>query len=209
MSHSAHRYGTIENLQNDYTFYCRTAPEINREGSEPKLKKTFEVILSEKPANYGHTRAGSFAGGLQPEDFVKTLKKAIGVQCVFSSREKIKRVLQKLKKLDHGISIVAGGLIDEIVNIAKEIGIKPHTAYLSLGIHGDTSLLPDEKILEITTMCGHGLVASQLTEVVISKINSGKMTTEEGANFLAKLCPCGIFNTDRCKTLFGINVQAS
>lgn len=208
MSHSAHRHGTVENLQNDYTFYCRTS-KANREGSEPHLRDTFEIILSEKPANYGHTRAGSFAGGLLPEEFVKTLNKAVGVQCAFSSKEKIKSVLQKTQKLDHGISIVVGGLIDEIVNISKDIGIKPHTAYLSLGIHGETSSLPEEEILEITTMCGHGLVAFQLTKVVIKKINSGKMTPEEGAIFLAKLCPCGIFNTDRCKTLFNLKEQPS
>jgi hypothetical protein len=209
MSHSAHRYGTVENLRKDYTFYCRTSEGINREDSESKLKETFEVILSEKPTNYGHTRAGSFAGGLQPEAFTKTLNKAIGVQCVFSSKEKIKNVLQKSQKLDHGLSIVVGGLIDEIVSTAKEIGIRPHTAYLSLGIHGDTSLLPDKEILEITTMCGHGLVASKLTEVVINKINSGKMTPEKGAKFLGRLCTCGIFNTDRCEALFNACTETS
>ncbi len=201
MSHSAHRYGTAENLKNDYTFYCRTSRTINRDGAAPKLQKTFELILAEKPTNYGHTRAGSFASGFKPEEFTATLYKAVGVQCVFSSKEKLKRVLKKVKKLDHGISIVVSGLIDEIIDIAGELGIKPHTAYLSLGIHGDTTLLPDEKVLEITTMCGHGMVATKLTEVVMQKVKSGKMTPEKGARFLAKLCPCGIFNIDRCELL--------
>jgi hypothetical protein len=201
MSHSAHRYGTVENLQNDYVFYCRTSRNVNFKGAASKLRKTFEIILSEKPANYGHTRAGSFAAGLLPEEFAKTLDRAVGVQCAFSSKEKIKNVLKKAKELNHGISIVVSGLIDEVMDITKELDIKPHSAYLSLGIHGSTSLLPDEKVLEITTMCGHGMVASHLTKVTMEKVKSGKMTPEKGAHLLAKLCPCGIFNIDRCETL--------
>jgi hypothetical protein len=207
MSHSAHRQGTVENLQNDYTFYCRTSYKVNRDGAGPKLRKVFEVIISEKPSNYGHTRAGSFASGLLPDEFIKTLDRAIGVQCVFSDKEKLKKVLKKVKELDYGISIVVSGLINEVTAIAEELDLKPHTAYLSLGIHGNTRLLPDEQILEITTMCGHGMVGSHLTEVVIQKIKSGRMTPEKGANILSKLCPCGIFNIARCELLFGQAIE--
>lgn len=201
MSHSAHRYGTRGNLQNDYVLYARTSDAINREGSGPKLRKIFEIILSEKPVNFGHTRAGSYAGGLQPEAFAKTLDRAIGVQCVFSSKEKVKRALKKLKKSDTGISIVVTGLIAEITEMAKDIVLKPHTAFLSLGIHGEKSLLPDEKILEISSMCGHGMVSSKLTNLVMEKVKSDAMTPKEGSLLLAKQCPCGIFNIERCEVL--------
>jgi len=53
-------------------------------------------------------------------------------------------------------------------------------------------------VLELTTMCGHGLVAAKLTESVMAKVEKGTMTLEEGAKILAQPCPCGIFNTDRC-----------
>jgi len=99
------------------------------------------------------------------------------------------------------ISLVVSGLIDEIVKIAEEIDLKPHTAFLSLGVHGKKTLLPEDKILEITTMCGHGMVSSQLTAAVIKKVRSGKMSPQEGAHELAQPCPCGIFNTDRCREL--------
>jgi len=202
MSHSLHRYGTEENLQNDYTFYARASRWVNREGCGPKLRKILEIILSENPMNFGSSQAGKSAkAGLNPNEYAATLDKAYGVACCFSDKESIKKVLIKLKEADTGISIVTGGLIDDIVAIAKEIDIKPHTAFLSLGIHGKKALLPEEDILEMTTMCGHGLVSSKLTRAVINKVQSGEMSPEEGATLLAQPCPCGIFNTDRCEAL--------
>ncbi len=202
MSHSLHRYGTEENLQNDYTMYARASRWVNREGCGPKLRKILDIFFSEKAVNFGSSHAGkSFKAGLDVEAYASSLDKAYGVACCFSSRDAVKSVLQKLKEADTGISIVVSGLIDEIVKIAKELGLKPHTAFLSLGIHGKKALLPEDKLLEITTMCGHGMVASKLTRMVMDKVKAGKMTPEEGAHLLAQPCPCGIFNTDRCEEL--------
>ena len=202
MSHSLHRYGTEENLDNDYTFYARTSRWVNREGCGPKLRQILDIILSEKPDNFGSSHAGkSYTAGLDPEEYAATLDKAYGVACCFSNKEAIRNILIKLKEADTGISIVTGGLIDEIVEIAKEIGLKPHTAFLSLGIHGKKSLLPEEQVLEMTTMCGHGMVSALLTKAVMNKVESGEMTPEDGATLLAQPCPCGIFNTDRCEEL--------
>lgn len=202
MSHSLHRHGTIDNLQNDYTFYARASRYVNREGCGPKLRKILNIFLSEKPVNFGSSQVEkSFKGGLKPEEYAATLDKGYGVACCFSNKETVKLVLKKLKEADIGISIVVSGLIDEVVKIAKEIGLKPHTAFLSLGIHGKKALLPEEKVIEMTTMCGHGLVASRLTRVVMEKVKNGKMTPEKGATLLAQPCPCGIFNSDRCETL--------
>ena len=203
MSHSLHRYGTEENLQDDYTFYARASRWVNREGCGPKLQEILKIVLSENPVNVGSSRAGkSTKAGLDLDEYAKSLlNDAYGVACCFSNKESIKSILIKLKAADTGISIVTGGLIDEIVAVAKEIGIKPHTAFLSLGIHGKKALLPTEQALEMTTMCGHGLVSELLASAVMKKVESGEMTPEDGATLLAQPCPCGIFNTDRCEAL--------
>jgi len=202
MSHSLHRLGTEDNLKNDFTLYARTSRWVNRDGCGPKLRKILEVLLSEKPVNFGSSHAGkSFKAGLDPKEYAATLDRAYGVACCYSSQEALKRVLKRLKELDVGISIVVSGLIDEIVDSAKELGLKPHTAFLSLGIHGRKALLPEDHILEVTTMCGHGMVSSKLTRAVLEKVKSGEMTPEEGADHLAQPCPCGIFNTDRFEEL--------
>jgi len=202
MSHSLHRYGTEENLQNDYTMYARTSRWVNREGCGPKLRQILDIMISEKPVNFGSSHSGkSYKAGLDVNAYKDTLDTAYGVACCFSDRASIRAVLEKLKAADTGISIVVSGLIDEIAGMAEEVDLNPHTAFLSLGIHGKKALLPEDQILEMTTMCGHGMVSSRLTESVIKKVKAGGMTPEKGAHLLAQPCPCGIFNTDRCEAI--------
>jgi hypothetical protein len=203
MSHALHRHGTTEQLQNDYTFYARASRYVNREGCGPKLRKILSIALSEKNlVNYGSSQAGkSYEAGLKPEEYATTLDKAYGVAGCFSDKETVRSFLTKLKEADTGISIVISGLIDEVTEIAAEIGLKPHTAFLSLGVFGKRSLLPEDEILQVTTMCGHGMVGSKLTRAVMDRVRQGKMTPEKGAHLLAQPCPCGIFNTNRCRTI--------
>ena len=201
MSHALHRHGTTEQLQNDYTFYARASRFVNREGCGPKLRKILKIVLEEKAlVNYGSSHSGkSYEAGLKPDEYAETLDKAYGICGCFSDREAVRSVLRKVKEADTGISFVISGLIDEIVKIAGEVGLKPHTAFLSLGVYGKRSALPEDTILQVTTMCGHGMVANHLAEVVIERVKAGKMTPAQGAHILAQPCPCGIFNTDRCR----------
>jgi hypothetical protein len=203
MSHALHRHGTTEQLQNDYTFYARASRYVNREGCGPKLRKILSIALSEKNlVNYGSSQAGkSYEAGLKPEEYAATLDKAYGVAGCFSDKETVRSFLTKLKEADTGISIVISGLIDEVSQIATDIGLKPHTAFLSLGVFGKRSLLPEDEVQQVMTMCGHGMVGSKLTRVVMDRVKRGKMTPEKGAHLLAQPCPCGIFNTTRCRTI--------
>ena len=200
MSHALHRHGTREQLQNDYTFYARTSRWVNREGCGPKLRTILRILLDEgKPVNFGSSHAGkSYEAGLKADEYAATLDKAYGVAACFSDKRRVRSLLSRLKEADTGISIVLSGLIDEIVAMAKEAGLKPHTAFLSLGVHGKRTLLPKDRVLEMTTMCGHGQVATRLTRAVMERVQAGKMTPEAGAHLLAQPCPCGIFNTERC-----------
>ena len=203
MSHALHRHGTTEQLQNDYTFYARASRYVNRDGCGPKLRKILQIALGEKNlVNFGSSHAGkSYEAGLDPDEYAATLDKAYGVAGCFSDKETVRSFLLKLKEANTGISIVISGLIDEIVKIAREIDIRPHTAFLSLGVHGKRALLPEDEVLQVTTMCGHGMVGSKLTKVVMDRVKRGKMTPEKGSHLLAQPCPCGIFNTNRCRAI--------
>lgn len=202
MSHSLHRQGTDESLKKDFVMYARTSRWVNREGGGLKLNQIFDIALSEKPVNFGASLYGkNLMSGLDIAEFKAILEKNVGFICCFSDRAAMKRTLKKIKEAEIGISIVVSGLIDEVCAMAGEIGLKPHTAFLSLGIYGQKKLLPDEKVLEITTMCGHGLVAATLTRAVMQKVKAEKITAAEGARLLARPCPCGIVNTDRCTEL--------
>jgi hypothetical protein len=92
---------------------------------------------------------------------------------------------------------VLSGVIDHIREIAKEVGISPHTINLSLGIHGRTDLLAQADIREFTTMCGHGVVSPLRVRDIIRRVKTGKVTEWEGSIILAEPCVCGVYNPYR------------
>jgi hypothetical protein len=202
MSHSLHRYGSAENLKNDFCIYSRAARGINRDNCGEKLRKILDIYLSEKAVNFGSSHSPKcFLAGLDLKEYAKSLDHSYGIIATFADREAVLGVLKRMKEADLGISVVVSGLIDEVKEIAREAELIPHTALLSLGTHGKKSLLPEEGTREIVTMCGHSLVASGLVRSVAGKVRAGEQTPAQGALQLTTPCTCGIFNTTRCETL--------
>lgn len=202
MTHSLHRFGPVESLKDDFCIYARAAKGINRDNCGEKIQKIFRIFLSEDFVNFGHGQAGkSFVEGLDPDEYEKKLENSYGIIVNFGSREAVAGVLRKLKEADLGISIVVSGLIEDVVEITHECGLTPHTAALSLGIFGDRSLLPEDRVLEITTMCGHSLIGNNLVRSKIERVKEGKEDPEKASIALAKPCVCGIFNIRRCTKL--------
>jgi len=124
------------------------------------------------------------------------------ITATFSDINKVKEVLKVLKREDLGVSIVVSGLISEIEKAVKEVGLNLHTIHYSLGVFGRKELLPSEKILEITTMCGHHCISRQSVEYYLNLIKKGKISKEKAAKKLARPCVCGIFNTSRAIKIF-------
>ena len=93
------------------------------------------------------------------------------------------------------------GFKDHDGSACKKAGIQRHSVDLSLGIWGKIDKLPDEKIMEITTMCGHGMISANLVSKMIDDIRAGKTTARKAAVKLAEPCACGIFNIDKAEAL--------
>ncbi len=55
--------------------------------------------------------------------------------------------------------------------------------------------LPDEHVLALTTMCGHGLISSNFARKMIDRVREGRLKPEKAAGYMAKFCVCGAFNT--------------
>ncbi|MFX0057534.1 MAG: hypothetical protein ACFE8J_04465 [Candidatus Heimdallarchaeota archaeon] len=123
------------------------------------------------------------------------------IQATFTNINSVKSVIKSLKEENLGISIVISGLLYEIEKLVNGLDLKMHTVHLSLGTFGKIKLLPSEKILEITTMCGHHCISPQSVEHYLTMVKSKKISIEKAAKNLAKFCICGIFNTSRAKNL--------
>lgn len=197
MTHSLHRTGSLDSLKNDYVMIARTS-KVNRAATAPVLTRVAEIVFEVGISNTGSSvLETNMALGLDKEEFIKHIPSAHGMLCSFSSKEQLREVLRRIKEADLGISITVSGLMDEVIPLAQELGIKPHTANLSMGIIGRTDLLAEEEVLEMTTMCGHALISANLVRKGITEVANGTMDACEASKMLGKPCVCGIYNLDR------------
>ncbi len=202
MTHSLHRQGSVEDLRNDYVLMVTPAIGFNHEGKKEALQKVVDIVFEVGPNNIASIEAtGTIYTGTTKDDIKNNIHDKGRVRCCFDSKAKITEAVRKLKEADLGLSIIVSGLIDEVVPIAKSVGLEPHTVNLSLGIHGKTSCLPNSRVLEITSMCGHGLVAGNLAKAMIKEVKAGRKTLDEAAVKLAQPCFCGILNTERARQI--------
>jgi len=177
-----------------------SAKGINEKGSAQKMKRFLTMGLSHTPVNYGDMKTGN---SLTPslDAIMDGIKDTSIVHLVYTTKEQVTAFLKELKKADLGLSVVVSGLIGEAKHCCKEAGLHQHTVEYSLGIRGRIDKLPGKKILEITTMCGHHMVASKLVEKMMLEVKRGKKASVEAALELAKQCCCGVFNTKRAEEL--------
>lgn len=200
MTHSLHRMGPRENLDQEIIFILTPSRGINSEGAEGKIKKFLDIIVSNGPVHYGDDRIGNrYTAGY--DKIVENLEGITNIHAVFNDLEKAKRVLREIVEVDLGLSVVVSGLFDRTKECCEAAGIQYHSVEHSLGIWGNRRLLPDEKTLEIVTMCGHGLVSANLIREMVDDVRNKKKSPREAAEELTRHCLCGIFNTERAALL--------
>ncbi len=203
MTHTNHRQGTIESLRGDWVVQMRNAKGINDQDAPPKLRKFLELSLKYGPVSAGNSKIGNTltVGWQKLIDAMGETKGADNAHVVFDSVDKVDGFLKDLVRADLGLSVIVSGLHAETDRMCREAGTKRHTVQHSLGVWGKTELLPHPKILEITTMCGHGTIPFNLVRRMANAVRSGSLSLEQAAAQLGKPCICGVFNTKRAQAL--------
>jgi hypothetical protein len=201
MSHSLHRLGSSESLKRDYVFLCTPAQGINSTGATQKLIEILDILLEVGPVNLGFYNQGAMMSGICIEAIKENINDNSRLRCCFDSREKIKEVLKRVNAKNFGLSIVISGLITEIIDIAKELSLKPHTINISCGVFGRVDRLPEAKALEISTMCGHGMIAHRFTTSTIEKFKKDQISLDEAIQLMGEPCTCGIYNPTRAREI--------
>ncbi|MBG0778116.1 MAG: hypothetical protein H0S85_16955 [Desulfovibrionaceae bacterium] len=200
MTHTLHRRGTEESLKTDFVVFAITAQSVNAKGMSPVFKKFFDIVKKYNPDNMGDMRQGSVLS-VDYSTLVDNVQDNTIAHAVFNDADTVAKVVRELKEADTGASIVISGLRSETARIANATNVELHTQEVSLGIHGKTEKLPSEKVLAITTMCGHGMIASRLVETMVEKIKKGKITAHKAAMEIARQCTCGVGNIKRTESL--------
>ncbi len=200
MTHTLHRQGTKESLDKDFIFLCMAAKGINEDGADEKMREFLRIMMRHNPTNAGDMRSGNMFNS-NMDDILSKVSSTSIVHGVFTDSDTATKVLQDLKDADLGMSVVVSGPFDSVDCICEKAGLKPHSVDFSAGIWGNTKKLPSKEVQEVTTMCGHAMVASNLVKSMVDEVKAGRKTAEEAAKVLVTQCACGIFNPDRAAKL--------
>lgn len=201
MSHTLHRSGSEESLSKDFVILIMPENGLNDQDSEQKLRKCFDILLKHHPVNTGDSKNGSRYSLGSDEEVVKCLEEKETIFAVYDNEEDLTGVLKDLKDLDCGLSVVVSGLFDRSCKCARSAGLHPHTAGISLGVMGNTQMLPQGEVKDISVMCGHGLISYELIKKLVGEVKKGRKTPKQAAEEMAKCCICGVFNVKRAEAI--------
>ncbi|MDP3879200.1 MAG: hypothetical protein Q8Q07_02695 [Dehalococcoidales bacterium] len=201
MTHTNHRQGTVDSLNRDYVVFMYAATRINDKGAGPKLQEFLRLGLNYGPVNIGSPRVGNLftvsASALL--EGVRGEKKAY---VVLDDRHRAEALVKDVAKADLGVSVIVSGLFNEVDGMCRSAGIQRHTAQCSLGVWGKVDKLPQEsEVLDISTMCGHGMVSFNLVRRMADDVRNNRLSLEKAAGIMAKPCVCGVFNPARAAEL--------
>lgn len=199
MTHTIHRLGKLEDLEEDYSIIFFSARGVNRQGSQPKIQKFLELCIKNHAVNFGNMEAGSKIV-LGDERVIEAVKDGTTVQAVFSKQEDVINILAELVDLDLGLSVIVQGLTHRVSECCEKAGVKPHTWNHSLGVWGKRELLPPPEIMEVTTMCGHGLISVGLVKQVFEDVKNGK-SLAKAVQRISTPCICGMVNPVRLEKI--------
>lgn len=203
MTHTLHRCGNRESLEGDYVLLCTPAKDVNAEGAREKLLRVLDIVMEAGPSNIGFYGHGSTLTHLSIDEVKRSFHDHSRVRACFDSKRKLKEVLERLRDEDLGLSITVSGLIDEITEMSAELGLEPHTINISCGVFGKIERLPANEILELATMCGHGIISHRLAEEIVGGVRSGNIRLDDAVRQLGIPCTCGIYNPTRAREILG------
>jgi hypothetical protein len=216
MTNTLHRYGSAESFYDDYVIFAIPSRGKNDKGSVPKPKQFLEMALPFKPVNLGDALNG---GALRPKqnmsptshwkrdmtpDFRGVIDGLTGpttVAAVFDDRVHAEDFVKAVKAADLGLCINISTSIDGAEQCCHAADQPRHSVGYSLGFEGKTEKLPATQVLALSTMCGHGMISSNLAKKMIDWVKEGRRTPEEAVTYMARFCSCGVYNPARAKRI--------
>jgi hypothetical protein len=216
MTNTLHRYGDAESFYDDYVVFAIPSKGKNDEGSVPKLKQFLEMALTFKPVNLGDAIHG---GALRPcrdmhpsshwnRDMTPDFRAVIDgvdspttVAAVFDNRVAAEDFVKAVKQAELGLCVNISTSIDGAEQCCHMAEQPRHSVGYSLGFQGKTEKLPNSQVLMLTTMCGHGMIGTNLAHKMIDWVKEGRRTPEQAVTYMARFCSCGVYNPSRAKRI--------
>jgi len=226
MTNTLHRYSEHYALDrvaepapvsDDYIVFAMASKGLNDDRLVEKYRSFLRLALRHRPINIGDATKGGWirprrdmnptahwARETRPDAdaVIAGVEGHTTVAAVFDNYESMRAFVEELKAADLGISINISAPMDAGKRCCEEAGVVRHSVEYSLGFRGRVDRLPDAATLELSTMCGHGMIAADFAKKMIDWVKENRRTAEEAAGYMARFCSCGVFNTARaCRIL--------
>ena len=215
MTNTLHRYGKAASFDDDIIVFAIPCKGKNDEGALEKLKTFLRICARYKPSNMGNSSFGSYKPSktLRPtvhwnrdthpdyESVIAAVEKVGTVAAVFDSKERAESCLRDVIEADLGLSINISTSVEGAKAAGECCGIKRHSVEYSLGFFDPHDHLPNSQVLELSTMCGHGMVSFNFAKKMLDMVREGRRTPDQAVSTMARFCPCGVYNPDRAKRL--------
>ena len=217
MTNTLHRYGSADSFNDDFIVFAIPARGINDANAVEKQRRFLEIARKHNPVNIGDASHGALfqsSKNLNPavhwrrkeqrdlESVVNCVSCPTTVSAVFDNADDTVAFVKELKEADLGLSINISASLDKAQECARRAGLERHSVEYSLGFIGQTDRIADRQVLEIATMCGHGMLSFSFVRKLLEWVKQGRRSPEQASVTLARFCSCGIFNPTRaCRLL--------
>lgn len=217
MTNTLHRYGAPETLEDDYIVFAMASRGINDAGATEKYRQFLSIAARHNPINLGDATKGGLLRPSKslnplvhwfrrdrpdPAGLIQGVDGPTVVSAVFDNPDRLVAFLRDIKQANLGLSINVSALTDRADELSRQAGIVRHSVEYSLGFLGAKDRLPERKVLQLATMCGHGMISFGFARRMMERVREGRSTPEKASTYMARLCTCGIFNTTRACKIF-------
>jgi hypothetical protein len=225
MTNTLHRYSdhyafeptsNAEPVRDDYIVFAMSSRGINDDNLVEKYRAFLRLAVKHGPVNMGDATKGGIIRPRQDlnptvhwrrkhlpdnEQVIAGIDGPTTVAAVFDNYQAMKEFVEELKAADLGVSINISAPMDDAQRCCRECGISRHSVEYSVGFRGRLEKLPDATTLELSTMCGHGMISAHFAKKMAEWVKENRRTPAEAARYMARFCICGVFNISRAERI--------
>jgi hypothetical protein len=203
-------------VTDDYIVFAMAARGLNDDDLVAKYRRFLEIALRFDPVNIGDATKGGWLRPRRdlnptahwrrearpdPQAVLDGIEGHTTIAAVFDTYEKLRGFVEALEAADLGLSVNIAAPMDAAARCCREVGRPRHSVEYSVGFRGRLEKLPDAQTLELSTMCGHGMVSAAFARKMLDWVKESRRTPAEAARYLARFCSCGVFNIARAERL--------
>jgi hypothetical protein len=203
-------------VKDDFIVFAMATRGVNDDDLIEKYRTFLRLALKHNPVNIGDATKGGVLRPRQdlnpkahwkrdqrpnPEEVIAGIEGHTTVAAVFENYQDMKAFVEDVRSANLGVSVNISAPIEEAERCCRDTGITRHSVEYSLGFCGRLDKLPDATVLELTTMCGHGMVSANFAKKMIDWAKENRRNPAELARAMARFCICGVFNTSRAQRI--------